>query len=93
MTDNKYILALEIYVGVNFVLSVLLYFSMKKFFSEKKLEKEGKLIDIHSEYPEFKRYDDQHFSYFRLFFGLNLFFWVKFTSLMLVLILFSIYLK
>jgi hypothetical protein len=85
---------LWIYVLINFVLSLYIYYNQKKFYVKKFIKKERltpDLIDVHDEYPEFRKTDQ--LSYLRLFIGLNMFFWWKLIILILLTIMIIVSLK
>ncbi len=85
--------SLSIYFLLNFLLSLYVYFDIKKFYTKKNIITEGEtpeLIDVHEKFKVFRRNDK--FSFLRILLGLNLLFWPKlimscFIILFLILLL------
>lgn len=74
---NPYFLV--VYVIFNLAFSLKVYKKIKPFFEENK---------IHDEYPEFRRYDSQKFSFWRLFLGGMIFAWIKLITGLILFFLF-----
>lgn len=80
------ILFITIYVLLNLLFSLKIYFITKKFYTPKIIdnftdETQEEKINVHDKYKEFNRNDT--LSFFRIFIGINLFFWIK-TILFLI---------
>lgn len=86
---------IEGYIGLNFILSLVVYLRLKKYYDPFYIssEKNGSVekINLHEKYSEFRRNDS--LSFFRLFIGMNLFFWIKFILLVLNCVCCILFLK
>ncbi len=85
---------LAYWVGINFFLSLFFYLKVKKYFYCVKLvEVDGKPMDLHERYPEYRRYDVEHFNFLRIFFGFLFLFWIKYIFTIIFVASYCIYLK
>ena len=72
-----------IYFVVNFLFSLWVYNKTKPFYAPKFVLQENttgtpELIDLHEKYKEFRKTDS--LSFFRILFGINVFFWIRFIG-------------
>jgi hypothetical protein len=80
------------YVLLNFFFALHIYFKSKKFYDPFYITSEGSTekINLHEKYSVYRKSDS--LSFFRIFIGLNLLFWVKFILLILTSITLIIFL-
>ncbi len=79
------------YVLFNFFFSLWVYNKSKPFYTLKLVELNGEIVDIHQKYKDFSKKDK--LSFIRIFIGINIFFWLKFTLVILNCIFCIIFLK
>ena len=80
------------YIITNFILSIYIYYKCDKFFQPYILKKKDP-INLHENYPEFRRNEEKQINFSRIFIGLIFMVWIKLILSIFFLILYYIYLK
>ena len=86
--DTGWAIFLGIYVFINTLMALYTYFKLKKFYDKKLIMEtnengEQEVVDLHQKYHVFRKTDKLSFP--RILIGVNLLFWPKLLSMIVVI--------